>query len=67
MFYGHHVGTHSGGKLYKKEILLQHPYPEGMIYEDLAVAYNNSYSFTLSEKEKIKATDDIKLTEIKSN
>ena len=26
---------HSGGKLYKKEILLQHPYPEGMIYEDL--------------------------------
>ena len=41
MFYGHHVGTHSGGKLYKKEILLQHPYPEGMIYEDLAVAYEH--------------------------
>ena len=37
------------------------------VSEDLAVAYNNSYSFTLSEKEKIKATDDIKLTEIKSN
>ena len=41
MFYGHHVGTHSGGKLYKKEILLQHPYPEGMIYEDLAIAYEH--------------------------
>ena len=40
MFYGHHVGTHSGGKLYKKEILLQYPYPEGMIYEDLAVVMN---------------------------
>ena len=41
MFYGRHVGTHSGGKLYKKEILLQYPYPEGMIYEDLAVAYEH--------------------------
>ena len=41
MFYGHHVGTHSGGKLYKKEILLQHPYPEGMVYEDLAIAYEH--------------------------
>lgn len=41
MFYGHHVGTHSGGKLYKRGILLQHPYPEGMIYEDLAVAYEH--------------------------
>ena len=35
------LGTHSGGKLYKKEILLQYPYPEGMIYEDLAVAYEH--------------------------
>lgn len=41
MFYGRHVGTHSGGKLYKKEILLQYPYPEGMIYEDLAIAYEH--------------------------
>ena len=41
MFYGRHVGTHSGGKLYKKEILLQYPYPEGMIYEDLAMAYEH--------------------------
>ena len=41
MFYGRHVGTHSGGKLYKKEILLQYPYPEGMLYEDLAIAYEH--------------------------
>ena len=41
MFYGRHVGTHPGGKLYKKEILLQYPYPEGMIYEDLAIAYEH--------------------------
>ena len=25
MFYGNSVGTHPGGKLYKKEILLQYP------------------------------------------
>lgn len=41
MLYGNSVGTHPGGKLYKKEILLQHPYPEGMIYEDLAIAYEH--------------------------
>jgi len=41
MFYGNSVGTHPGGKLYKKEILLQYPYPEGMIYEDLAIAYEH--------------------------
>jgi len=41
MFYGNSVGTHPGGKLYKKEILLQYPYPEGMIYEDLALAYEH--------------------------
>ena len=41
MFYGTSVGTHPGGKLYKKEILLQYPYPEGMIYEDLAMAYEH--------------------------
>ena len=41
MFYGNSVGTHPGGKLYKKEILLQYPYPEGMIYEDLAMAYEH--------------------------
>ena len=29
------------GKLYKKEILLPYPYPEGMIYEDLAIAYEH--------------------------
>ena len=41
MFYGNYVGTHSGGKLYKKEILLQFPYPNGMLYEDLALAYEH--------------------------
>ena len=41
MFYGNSVGTSPGGKLYKKEILLQYPYPEGMIYEDLAIAYEH--------------------------
>lgn len=46
MFYGHSVGTHPGGKLYKKEILLQYPYPEGMIYEDLAMAYEHIHYCT---------------------
>ena len=41
MFYGNYVGTHSGGKLYKKEILLRFPYPKGMLYEDLALAYEH--------------------------
>lgn len=41
MFYGNSVGTHPGGKLYKKDILLKYPYPEGMIYEDLAIAYEH--------------------------
>lgn len=41
MFYGNYVGTHSGGKLYKKEILLRFPYPNGMLYEDLALAYEH--------------------------
>ena len=46
MFYGNSVGTHPGGKLYKKEILLQYPYPEGMIYEDLAMAYEHIHYCT---------------------
>ena len=41
MFYGNYVGTHSGGKLYKKEILLRFPYPNGMLYEDLSLAYEH--------------------------
>ena len=41
MFYGNRVGTHSGGKLYKKTILLRFPYPKGMLYEDLAIAYEH--------------------------
>ena len=41
LFYGNYVGTHSGGKLYKKEILLRFPYPNGMLYEDLSLAYEH--------------------------
>ena len=41
MFYGNSIGTSPGGKLYKKDILLKYPYPEGMIYEDLATAYEH--------------------------
>ena len=41
MFYGNRVGTHSGGKLYKKTILSRFPYPKGMLYEDLAIAYEH--------------------------
>ena len=41
MFYGNSIGTSPGGKLYKKDILLKYPYPEGMIYEDLAIAYEH--------------------------
>lgn len=41
MYYGNYVGTHSGGKLYKKEILLRFPYPNGMLYEDLSLAYEH--------------------------
>ena len=41
MFYGNTVGTHPGGKLYKKEIVEKYPFPEGVIYEDLAIAYEH--------------------------
>lgn len=41
MFYGNIVGTHPGGKLYKKEILMKFPFPKGMIYEDLAVSFEH--------------------------
>jgi len=41
MFYGNIVGTHPGGKLYKKEIVEKYPFPEGVIYEDLAIAYEH--------------------------
>lgn len=41
MFYGNSIGTSPGGKFYKKDILLKYPYPEGMIYEDLAIAYEH--------------------------
>ena len=41
MFYGNIVGTHPGGKLYKKEILIKFPFPKGMIYEDLAVSFEH--------------------------
>ena len=35
------MGTHPGGKLYKKEIVEKYPFPEGVIYEDLAIAYEH--------------------------
>ena len=41
MFYGNIVGTHPGGKLYKKELLEKYPFPEGLYYEDLAIAYEH--------------------------
>lgn len=41
MFYGNIVGTHPGGKLYKKEIVEKYPFPEGLYYEDLAIAYEH--------------------------
>ena len=41
MFYGNIVGTHPGGKIYKKEIVEKYPFPEGAIYEDLAIAYEH--------------------------
>lgn len=41
MFYGNIVGTHPGGKLYKKEILMKFPFRKGMIYEDLAVSFEH--------------------------
>ena len=41
MFYGNIVGTSPVGKLYKKEIVESYPFPEGVIYEDLAIAYEH--------------------------
>ena len=41
MFYGKIVGTSPVGKLYKKEIVEKYPFPEGVIYEDLAIAYEH--------------------------
>ena len=41
MFYGNIVGTTPGGKIYKKEIVEKYPFPEGVIYEDLAIAYEH--------------------------
>ena len=34
-------GTSPVGKLYKKEIVESYPFPEGVIYEDLAIAYEH--------------------------
>ena len=41
MFYGKIVGTSPVGKLYKKKIVEKYPFPEGVIYEDLAIAYEH--------------------------
>lgn len=37
--YNEHVSISPCAKLYKKEILKKHPFPEGRIYEDLATIY----------------------------
>lgn len=39
MCYMKHFGVSACGKLFKKELALRFPYPEGMLYEDLATTY----------------------------
>lgn len=39
MLYGRLFDVSPCGKLYQKSILLQHPYPDGKIYEDLATTF----------------------------
>ena len=39
MNYNQGCGATPWAKLYKKELILNHPFPEGQIYEDLAVLY----------------------------
>ncbi|MBR3016467.1 MAG: glycosyltransferase family 2 protein [Clostridia bacterium] len=39
MNYNRGCGATPWAKLYKKELILNHPFPEGQIYEDLAVLY----------------------------
>ena len=38
MYEKKYLGT-AWGKIYKKELVVKHPFPEGALYEDLAVAY----------------------------
>ena len=39
MCYLNHFGVSACGKLFKKELLLKYPFPEGHMYEDLATIY----------------------------
>ena len=39
MNYNKGIGATAWAKLYKRELILNHPFPEGQIYEDLAVLY----------------------------
>ena len=39
MCYGKYYGVTACAKLYKKEFVVRHPYPVGMLYEDLATTY----------------------------
>lgn len=39
MCYKRKFGVSACGKLYKRELLLKHPYPEGTLYEDIATTH----------------------------
>lgn len=43
MFYSGVTGASACGKLFRKELLMKHPYPYGKVYEDLAVTYKHIY------------------------
>lgn len=39
MCYGHTFSSHAWAKIYKKEMLLSYPYPDGKLYEDVATTH----------------------------
>lgn len=41
LYYGNIIGATPCGKLYNKSILINNPFPEGVIYEDLSIAYKH--------------------------
>lgn len=43
MFYSLVTGPSACGKLFKKELLIQDPYPKGKLYEDIATTYKQVY------------------------
>ncbi|WP_294084500.1 glycosyltransferase family 2 protein [uncultured Actinobacillus sp.] len=43
MFYSLATGPSACGKLFKKELLIQDPYPKGKLYEDIATTYKQVY------------------------